>query len=456
MDRNRKKKRAAVLVLLFVLLILAGGSVMFWNGRNKKTFKKLDGAVPNPMMGYAPCAWYEEVADDINLLYVDITWRELEPEEGVFDWESIAKENQFARWKEEGKHLVLRFVCDVPGEETHKDIPDWLYEKTGGAGNWYDMEYGCGFSPDYENTLFIEYHRKAVEEMGRYFGTDGFVGYIELGSLGHWGEWHVNYRAGIKRLPSSEVREAYVTPWLEAFPDTQLLMRRPFAEAKSYGLGVYNDMTGQYEGTEEWLEWIKNGGKYEQTREPDAIVPMEGFWKTAPAGGEFTSSLSMKYLLESNLKQTTELVKESHMTFLGPKIADSDYPEGYEEILKNLGYRIRISDAKLQKEEGQTQLTLTWVNDGRAPMYMDWQAKVYVLGKEGAAAETVPVDIKLNELLPGEKIVTKTSLETEKITGPGRGGMCVAVGIEDSMTGRPSVTFAQKGKQEAGRLIVFE
>ena len=187
MDRNRKKKRAAVLVLLFVLLILAGGSVMFWNGRNKKTFKKLDGAVPNPMMGYAPCAWYEEVADDINLLYVDITWRELEPEEGVFDWESIEKENQFARWKEEGKHLVLRFVCDVPGEETHKDIPDWLYEKTGGAGNWYDMEYGCGFSPDYENTLFMEYHQKAVEEMGRYFAADGFVGYIELGSLGHWG-----------------------------------------------------------------------------------------------------------------------------------------------------------------------------------------------------------------------------------------------------------------------------
>ena len=42
-------------------------------------------------MGYARNAWYDKVSEDISLLYMDITWAELEPEEGVYDWEAIEK-----------------------------------------------------------------------------------------------------------------------------------------------------------------------------------------------------------------------------------------------------------------------------------------------------------------------------------------------------------------------------
>ena len=65
-------------------------------------------------MGYAPSAWREEVTDDIQLLYMDITWAELEPEEGIYDWTSIEQENQLAL-AAGGKHLILRFVCDIRG-----------------------------------------------------------------------------------------------------------------------------------------------------------------------------------------------------------------------------------------------------------------------------------------------------------------------------------------------------
>lgn len=42
-------------------------------------------------MGYAPCAWEETIGEDISLLYMDITWAELEPEEGKYDWEKIER-----------------------------------------------------------------------------------------------------------------------------------------------------------------------------------------------------------------------------------------------------------------------------------------------------------------------------------------------------------------------------
>ena len=274
---------------------------MFWLSRRKtiKQYKESQAAFGNPLMGYVPSAWYNEVSEDISLLYMDITWAELEPEEGVYNWASIDEENQISRWRKEGKHLVLRFVCDIPSDEEHMDIPEWLYEKSGEAGRWYDGEDGKGFAPDYNNPTIISCHRKAVRAIGEHFGQDGLISYVELGSLGHWGEWHVNYSEGIQRIPREAVRDKYILPWTEAFPDAMILMRRPFASAEKYGFGLYNDMTGQPEATQSWLGWINNGGEYDQTGEKNVIVPMNDFWKTAPSGGEFTSSLSMEEMLDT-------------------------------------------------------------------------------------------------------------------------------------------------------------
>ena len=303
---------AAGIVLAVVLVVIVGISV--FPEKNIKEYEETEEVFGNPLMGYAPCAWNETVSEDVSLLYMDITWAELEPKEGEYNWESIEKENQLSRWKKEGKHIILRFVCDVPGKEKHMDIPEWLYEKTGHTGTWYDVEFGKGFAPDYNNEQMIYYHAQAVKTLGEHLGGDGLISYIELGSLGHWGEWHVNYSAGIQRLPKEDVREQYVAPWVEAFPDAMLLMRRSFSHASKYGTGLYNDMTGDPGETESWLKEIQNGGDLSQTDEKNAVVSMSDFWKTAPVGGEFTSSLSMEEMLDTDISRTVELIRESHTT----------------------------------------------------------------------------------------------------------------------------------------------
>ena len=139
MENRMIKKRAILCLTVILTVVLAAGVEMFWLSRQKtvKEYKESQAVFGNPLMGYARNAWYDKVSEDISLLYMDITWAELEPEEGVYDWEAIEKKNQLARWKSEGKHLVLRFVCDIPGQEEHMDIPEWLYEKSGKAGQWY-------------------------------------------------------------------------------------------------------------------------------------------------------------------------------------------------------------------------------------------------------------------------------------------------------------------------------
>ena len=56
-----------------------------------KEFSQSGETFGNPLMGYAPCAWEETIGEDISLLYMDITWAELEPEEGKYDWEKNRK-----------------------------------------------------------------------------------------------------------------------------------------------------------------------------------------------------------------------------------------------------------------------------------------------------------------------------------------------------------------------------
>ena len=426
---------------------------MFWLSRRKtiKQYKESQAAFGNPLMGYVPSAWYNEVSEDISLLYMDITWAELEPEEGVYNWASIDEENQISRWRKEGKHLVFRFVCDIPGEEAHMDIPEWLYEKSGKAGKWYDGEYGKGFAPDYNNPTIISCHEQAVKALGEHFGQDGLISYVELGSLGHWGEWHVNYSEGIQRIPREAVRDKYILPWTEAFPDAMILMRRPFAAAEKYGFGLYNDMTGQPEATQSWLGWINNGGEYDQTGEKNVIVPMKDFWKAASSGGEFTSSLSMEEMLDTNLSGTVEMIREAHTTFLGPKIPDENYVDGYKEVLKNMGYRLWISMAELKNTAKGSRLKLTWENSGVAPMYKEWPVYVYIEDESGKLVEKSRISIKISSLLPGEKATTLTALETERLNSLLEKGYRLSVGIEDPMTELPCVRFAMETLYQEGK-----
>ena len=450
-----KKQRIWLAAVPVVLILIFINVIWLGTGKNRREYETTEETFGNPLMGYAPCAWNEEVREDVSLLYMDITWAELEPEEGKYNWEGIEKENQLERWRKEGKHIVLRFVCDVPGKEKHMDIPEWLYEKMNHAGTWYDVEFGKGFAPDYNNEQMIAYHAKAVKALGEHLGQDGLISFIELGSLGHWGEWHVNYSAGIQRLPLEAVREKYVSAWVSAFPDAMLLMRRPFSHAAVYGMGLYNDMTGDVSETDAWLREIENGGELSQTEETDGLTAMVDFWKTAPVGGEFTSSFSMEEMLETNLSKTVELIRKSHVTFLGPNIANASYSNGYETILKNMGYRIWISEAVLSHWYTGTKLEITWENDGAAPFYKDWPVWLYVTDEAGNVIEEKEIPVTLSSLLPGETIKAETYLDTRNILDLAGKQYHVSIGILDPMTGKASLRLAMTGTYKDGKNILW-
>ena len=188
MVKNLKWKLAAAVLVVLALFSALALYVLIPRMYNLSVsidfFADKEAGRENPLIGYAPWANNESVASQSSLVYMDLTWAEWEPEEGKFDIKGFEERYQIPRWRREGKHAVLRFVCDRPEDEAHMDIPQWLYERTA-DGVFYDMEYGKGYAPDYENSEFIDAHEKALTALAEYCNRDTFVAYVELGSLGH-------------------------------------------------------------------------------------------------------------------------------------------------------------------------------------------------------------------------------------------------------------------------------
>lgn len=410
----------------------------------------ITGPIPNPMMGWAPWATIKQSDQPHTLVYADVTWREFEPQEGVYDFEAFEKNQQLVRWRQEGKRVVFRFVADQPGSEPHVDIPDWLFEKMIGSGDYYDNEYGKGFSPDYSNPVLIESHKKAIKALGEKYGGDDFFAFVELGSLGHWGEWHTHPE--LTPFPSQEIRNLYVYHYVEAFPRTPLLMRRPFSIAQELNLGLYNDMTADLSQTNTWLDWIENGGEF-LPQERQGLLAMPNGWKIAPIGGEQTPTLTNEEIYGIHLEQTLQLLKKSHTTFIGPgspyKVKyGSRLQSGIDQVLATIGYRLYIDHVQMPRwiHYGKDiNIRFSFSNNGIAPFYYNWSSQLYLLDEKGNILATHPFEIDFRNVLPGDlfNVASKMPLGDLK-----NGIYSIGIAIIDPITGEPSVKFANQNARQ--------
>ena len=463
--------KRSLLLLCSFLLFTGCASTASQAETERYTYQSVDTSFVNPLIGYMQNAEETQPYTEMALVYIDLTWRELEPERGIYDWDTIAAKNQLDRWRSEGKHGVLRFVCDVPGEEAHRDIPDWLYDETG-DGMDYDIDYGKGYCPNYANAVFRQEHHRTLQEIGRYFSENygDFVAYVELGSLGHWGEWHVKYSAGLPFLPKTEIRKEYVEAYAKAFPKARLLSRRSYVEMPE-GTGIYNDVTGDEEETERLLRELAEGGASHSMNEEYVLKPLHEIWKTAPVGGEFTSGLPMEEMLSQNMEKTWELIEATHPSFLGPKIPDVRAEDGglsetarknARRIQNRLGYRYRVSELQISNKDNEErlwtgvykrltgqeeawrrykQVAITLQNDGLAPMYFDWPVVLYLVKEDDfTGTKRYPIEgLKLTEISENQSATSAVQIPAEELEAE---NVALYIGIEDPETGEPAVQLA--------------
>lgn len=92
--------------------------------------------------------------------------------------------------------------------------------------------------------------------------------------------------------------------------------------------------------------------------------------------------MTLEELLGDGLAETLRLFEASHTSWIGPHSfvdveANGKWQPALDSLLKKIGYRLRVERAGLsQNGDGTRTLTLRWQNDGIAPFYFDWPARL--------------------------------------------------------------------------------
>lgn len=413
-----------------------------------------DRVLANPFMGFAVDAKYDESAQPFRLAHVNLTWRELEPEKGRYAFDAIEEKFNFPLWRQRGVHLIVRVIMDYPRDYAHMDIPDWLYREIGGDGTWYDNEYGKGFSPNYDNSLLIRNHERMISALGRRYNDDPLIAFIQLGSLGHWGEWHTwDKKEGYIPFPKRNVSDRYAEHYVRAFPDKHLLMRRPHDVALRNGMGLFNDAFGDPKATADgFYTWYTQGYTSWLTKEKEPA--MLNFWTKAPSGGEFAHRT--KYFQDDSIGETLRQARLTHVSWMGPNAPyleeDRTLQPNIDRFLNTIGYRfviVKESHEKKAPAGGKLNVRLDIRNRGVAPFYYPWPLELSLSdAATGAIVLKTVADADIRQWLPGTRTVFHTIKLPKRLA---EGEYIVNAAILDPQTGKPGVEFAIEGRRPDGR-----
>jgi hypothetical protein len=313
------------------------------------------------------------------------------------------------------RHAVFRIYLDYPQHDP--GVPDFLRKGSDGmAGTADDLvmrpydEYGNkgrSLSPDYSDPQLRAALVRFIQAFGARYNGDPRIGFIQIGLLGFWGEWHTFPYSGGRKPEwnaSLEVQEEILAAHAKAFSHTRLVVREPKAEFfRKYPIGYHDDSFAystlappdwhfqgkliQHGETERWRTQ-PIGGEVRPEIQP-------GMWKdpsVVPEGQDFSRCVS-------TLHASWMLAHGAFVHQLEPAARDLA-----EKQSRQLGYEFHVSRAEIKPRSSDraTEIRLTLRNTGVAPFYYDWPLELMVIDASGQDSYTVRPEWSLAGLLPGD------------------------------------------------------
>lgn len=448
------KKRYLVTVPLLLACILLAG-LLKAPAMVVSRFRAQEPSQVNPLMGWAPDAASapEDVSIPHSLVYATLTWRELEGEEGVYDFEGFESRNHLEKWWALGKQVVLRFVMDVPGQEEHMDIPQWLYEAMGeNAGSAYENSLGKGFSPNYNNRLLQSRHERALSALGQRYDQHGGIAFIEMGSLGHNGSWQVEGVEDEWAMPPAENLLTWAWHYQAAFGNTPILMSAPYQPARVMGLGLYNEHLGDSEKSWAWLDTIEYGG-YDHTVGAQ-LRATPGILESAPSGARIDRLVDQEALLTTGLRGLLKQLSTGHTTYvsgLDLKAAKNNRA-ALMVAQAMMGYQLWVREARFParlRAGYRLKVQLDLRNDGAQPFSQNWPVEL-ALVRDGQVVCAQQANLDIRSITPGAHRVDLTM--DLPLTLKGEYQLTLAILHPD--TRQPAVSLCMSGEQVGLRQVL--
>lgn len=482
-----------ILIVIFFFFDIVGyaaeKSQEFKNPEKTILLQEIDDVLPNPFKGFATRIGFNNPVYETKLQYSRFTWKELEPEKGVIDWDYFEKD--WGNIDSTGKKVAFRIMCVLPqgtdyyvrlfdygnklgsmesrisafltNGEGHFDIPEWLVNE-GVRMIPYTIEgckAGMALAPDFNDPKFLKAHHDFIMTLGKRYDNDPRVAWIDIGSYGFWGEWHWLYRGDHEALEATqETKKAILEQYFEAFPNTPKVITFDDKFAHRYvvehGGGIRNDCLAGIFGSENQNEvYLEYVGELNKTA-----------WKTGIINGEFCGNV--KEFIEATtirFDETYEFIQKTHWSIITFKLCQlggdikpvsEQHRKNLDKLYKKLGYRFVLREVEHNKEveKGETlKLKIRVENKGVAPFYFDWPLVFYLIGEDGCVALKQNLNVDIRKWLPGTHAVNTDITIPINVSSDIYN---VKLAIHDPNKDKPGVMFANTNQDEEGRYLVSQ
>jgi hypothetical protein len=341
----------------------------------------------------------------MDYLYLRLAWAYLEPEEGKFDWSYI--DNIVEKYVPLGYGISFRISCKETGGKPNSvpeevngvfyATPSWV--ERAGAKGVVPTQYGSkSWTPDWDDPVFLEkldnFHRAFA---AKYDGKP-WVRYIDVGSIGDWGEGHTYFSTRIP--PTVEEVKTHMDLYLRHYKNTQLVVSDDllyyskseqavsellnYAIEKGFTLRDDSPLVAGYilNNLDTWTvshpHFFEAAYKTRPTvfeLEHYSKVKQNGYWR-GKNGEEIIPEINVSGA--DIFRNAMKLIHPTYIGFhgyLGEWLGDN--PGITKELLNLCGYWYFPKSVNVNKV---TNLSLTfdieWVNRGVAPAYSSYQLKV--------------------------------------------------------------------------------
>ncbi|MET7401615.1 DUF4832 domain-containing protein [Dactylosporangium sp. NPDC005572] len=393
------------------------------------TYAYADAPLGQPLKGFAP---YLFPGDNLSTKYPGgLVWSYFALNEVMkdpasctaFDWSVFEKAlDEAAVW---GRQVAFRFYLEYPGGSgTHpgNGIPPCLNGKMALRTNGF---WGT-VSPDYDDpdvvaalVGFINAFAARYDRAGAGGTADPRIGFMSLGLVGLWGEWHTwpydrDTADGYPDLmPTDATIRTIIGAYDSAFDNIQLEVRYPLAGTETANIGFHDD-SWPYK---EWRNGQLKGMTLPKSMNgwDDAFLQLqldtgtENRWVTQSIGGEARPEIQGSLYAgwpggNNQVDDVLAATELTHITWMINQTGAGGYSTSDPNVAagaRKMGYNLHIPQANFNATAGGTfKVGVTMQNTGVAPFYYPWTTVIGLRDASGAIVKTWDTSWDLRQVQP--------------------------------------------------------
>jgi hypothetical protein len=408
-------RRIALLTLPAVLL---GCAAWAHASTNSYSLGYAPASPANPLKGFMPYTGsYTKFPYSLEWGYLPL--RSLMTGPTNFQWSNL--DALLSSDATRGHQTVFRVYLDYPTLPT--GIPQYLLDAGLVTHSYNDYgNNGISVSPDYENPLLAQALTNFIAALGARYDGDSRIGFIQLGLLGYWGEWHTYPETGW--FASVGVQDKLLAAYTNAFHKTKLLVRWPAGTLPPAALPLgYHDDSFAYDtvsppsynflgllaAASETNKWLTQpiGGEVRPEVQPCLWDPTQT--NCVPPGQGYSNCVALthaSWMLNQGVFEPGFTGAQQNRALAGAR---------------QLGYELYVSNVTIVDARASEPLPVSLVisNTGVAPFYYDWPVQLGAFNTNNGLVQFWTTPWILSSVRPGDNPVWSYS-QTNHGMAPGQ------------------------------------